>query len=38
MDRLQADLDTSFAGKPTFRLQQAQLAGAGDSFGTSLNL
>ena len=38
MDRLRAVLDTKFAGKLTFRLQQTQLAGACYSFGAPLDL
>jgi len=38
MNRLHAVLDTKLAGKLRFRLQQTQLAGAGDSFGAPLDL
>ena len=38
MERLRAVLETKFAGKLTFRLQQTQLAGAGDRFGAPLDL
>ena len=38
MNRLRAVLDTRFAGKLTFRLQQTQLAGACYGFGASLDL
>jgi hypothetical protein len=38
MDRLCPIPDTRFAGKRSFRLQQAQLAGTRDSFGATLNL
>jgi len=35
---LRAVLDGGFAGKPTFLLQQTQLAGTRYSFGATLNL
>jgi hypothetical protein len=38
MDRLRAALDTKFAGKRTFRLQQTQLAGTCYSFSAPLDL